>query len=851
MVMSGFAALGYQIVWTQQASLWLGHESAAVLAVVAAFFGGVGIGALLLGGPIRRSARPGRWYAASEVVMAGWSVALALMLDHLTPLMLSLIGPEPTPGWHWCVAFAGTLVLLLPATMAMGATLPAMEAVLGGQPDGGRDIATLYAANTLGAMFGVVAAAFLLVPAIGLMLTAGLCASLNLASAALALRLPDPLPPADVLDAVRTRGSSPLAALAVTGLLGIGYEVVAVRVLSQITENTVYTFALVLAVYLGGTAAGAAIFGRLVISRFARYVPWDRIFLATALACVAGGAGLWLAPVVSDFLAHRVGPGIGAALTIEAALAALAFLLPCLSMGALFSFLASTARGAGHDLGRVVAVNTLGAAAAPVVFGVLLAGMVSPGRAIVMLVAGYLLLATRTRWRAPITWVAVAGAAALWVHAPSLIAVDLPPGGRVLASFDGPLASVTVLEDAMGVATLRINNRQQEGSSATLVGDARQGILPILLHPDPHSALFLGLGTGVTAGMAARDPGLRVLAVELLPEVISASGHFTRLLAERFPGAGPEVIHADARRYVRSADARFDVIVSDNFHPARSGSAALYTVEHFAAVRGRLAPGGLFCQWLPLHQMDRDTLRSIVASFVAVYPRAWLMLATNSLETPVLGLVSNRDGEPLDLARARARMAGVRLPGGPGAFGIADEFALLGGFIGGPTALARFSQGAPRNTDDRPLVAYRAPSATYAPENAPVDRLLGLLSELRIEPGELLGEAGTEGGSVATATRLRRYWQARDRFLHAGRGIEPTADARAMLERVREPLLDVVRLSADFRPAYDPLLRLAAGLANQDVAAAVALLQELRESSPARPEAAALLAQLQRGALQR
>jgi spermidine synthase len=349
--------------------------------------------------------------------------------------------------------------------------------------------------------------------------------------------------------------------------------------------------------------------------------------------------------------------------------------------------------------------------------------------------------------------------------------------------------------------------------------------------------------------MAARDPGLRVLAVELLPEVISASGHFTRLLAERFPGGGPEVIHADARRYVRSADARFDVIVSDNFHPARSGSAALYTVEHFTAVRGRLAPGGLFCQWLPLHQMDRDTLRSIAASFVAVYPRAWLMLATNSLETPVLGLVSNRDGEPLDLKRARARLAGARVPGGPGAFGIADELALFGGFVAGPKALAAFSQDAPRNTDDRPLVAYRAPAATYAPESAPADRLFRLLAELRVEPGELFGEARTDGGLVATAARLTRYWQARDRFLHAGRGVEPVADAHAMLERVREPLLDVLRLSADFRPAYDPLLRLAAALANQDVAASASLLEALREASPARPEAAELLAELRQGGL--
>ncbi len=87
---------------------------------------------------------------------------------------------------------------------------------------------------------------------------------------------------------------------------------------------------------------------------------------------------------------------------------------------------------------------------------------------------------------------------------------------------------VSVIDDARGVATLHINNRQQEGSSATLLADARQGLLPILLHPAPHRALFLGLGTGVTARSAAEDLNLRVDAVELLPEVIAASARLRR-----------------------------------------------------------------------------------------------------------------------------------------------------------------------------------------------------------------------------------------------------------------------------------------------------------------------------------
>src|ERR1041385_4258376 len=77
---------------------------------------------------------------------------------------------------------------------------------------------------------------------------------------------------------------------------------------------------------------------------------------------------------------------------------------------------------------------------------------------------------------------------------------------------------------------------------------------------------------------------------------------------------------ADARRFVRATAAQYDVIVADLFHPARDGAGSLYTLEHFSAIRRRLAPGGLFCQWLPLHQLDEHMLRVIIRTFLEVFP---------------------------------------------------------------------------------------------------------------------------------------------------------------------------------------------------------------------------------------
>jgi len=846
MAASGFAGLGYQIVWTQQCALWLGHESAAVLAVVAAFFGGLAVGALVFGPRIHRSRHPWRWYAACEATMAIWSVSLALLLAPVSNGLLDLTGIQPSPAWQWAVAFFGTFFVLLPATAAMGATLPAMERVTAHLGRAGGSVAGLYACNTLGAVVGVLAAAFWLVPAFGLARTAGVCAVLNVLCAAAAFVLwSNELDAADASRASPSgpREHGPLLRLSITGLLGIGYEVLVVRVLSQVAEDTVYTFAILLAVYLVGTALGAAAYQRRDADGHSPVQLRDRLLCLQAATCLLGTGALWVAEDVRHFVSAALGPGMASALSAEAALALIAFLPPTMVMGALFSHLCIEARSAGHSLGRALGVNTLGAAAAPLLFGVLLAPALGPKNALVLLGAAYLAMTLPRMSSTLAFWMAAGAALAVAAFAPALAFIDVPEGGRVLSYRDGAAASVSVVEDAAGVVRLRINNRQQEGSSATLHADARQALIPLLLHPAPRRVLFLGLGTGVTASAAAKDPTLQVDAVELLPEVIAASAHFTGSSEGAPPEDRPRVMAADARRFARTSPDRYDVIVADNYHPARSGTGSLYTVEHFQAVRGLLTAQGVFCQWLPLHQLDLDSLRSIVQSFIAANPHGWATLATNSLQTPVLGLVARKDAEGFDGAGLVRRLAATRLPQRLADFGIADEFGLLGGFVAGPSALSRFAGNAPPNTDDRPVVSYRAPRITYVPDSLPQDRLLALLHELALEPAELVGP----GADAAWSRRLAAYWLARDRFLEAGRGVQPSGDVRRMLSQVREPLLAALRTSPDFRPAYDPLMQMAVALARSDSAEALSLLTQLAQVQPARPEAAQALAALRAG----
>ncbi len=842
MAASGFAGLGYQIVWTQQCALWLGHESAAVLAVIAAFFGGLAVGAFAFGPRIEKSRRPAWWYAGCELVIASWSLVLVLAMSPFSTWMLGLTGVEPTPIWQWAVAFCGTFFLLLPATAAMGATLPAMERMTAQLRSGGRSIAPLYASNTFGAVIGVLATAFWLIPELGLARTAGICIRLNVLCCVVSLALfqgtSQSSPNRVSRDLPAARGV--LSRLALTGLLGIGYEVLVVRVLSQVEEDTVYTFAMLLAVYLVGSAAGAAAYQRWLAK--ARDVGrlGDRLLYTLAAACFVGTASLWAAEHVKAMALQAFGASMTAAIAAEAAVALVAFGPATVVMGAVFSHLSACASAGGVTFGRALGVNTMGAAAAPLVFGVLAFSTLGPKFALILIGLGYLALTPWRRWQTPVVWVPAAAALGLSLWAPPLAFIDVPDGGHVVSYEEGVMAAVSVVEDADGVARLRIDNRQQEGTSATLRVDGRQALLPVFLHPAPRRALFLGLGTGVTASSAAEVPTLQVDAVELLPEVIAASVLFTHALSDGAPNPRLHLVAADARRYVRASDRRYDVIVSDNFHPARSGSGSLYTVEHFEAVRGRLDAGGIFCQWLPLHQLDLETLRSIVQSFVSVYPDGWAMLASNSLETPVLGLVGRGDAGRFDVSALREHLASVVLPERLANIGIEDEFALLGSFVAGPKALKRFAGNAAANTDDHPVVAYRAPRITYTPDSLPRDRLIALLRELSIEPDELVAASP----ETELPRRLTAYWAARDRFIESGRAVRPSSDVQEMLAQVREPLLTVLRISPDFRPAYDPLIRMATMLAQTDAPGARALLTELARAQPARSEATLALSRI-------
>lgn len=819
----------------------LGHEMPAVLAVVGSFMGGMALGSAILDRHIRRSRNPALWYGGLEIVIGLWGLASLFFIPWLNEAARHLIGLSPSPWRQWLASLIPPGLLLLPATAAMGATFPAMERFLSTLTAQHRCVGGVYAANTMGAVTGVMATTFLMAPALGYRASVGSLAMVNLLCGLGALLWAGKVRTENLRTetAPSARGVARVGwrvAVFVTGFLGIGYEVLGVRVLAQVLENTVYSYASVLAVYLLGTTAGAAWY-----QRWGRHM--ERVKLETgvmaglSLSCALGMRLIAAAPAFHAWLRAAWGGGSWGGISAEMGVAVLIFGLPTLCMGALFSHLLQEMQQQVGSVGRGFALNTLGGGLAGAVFGVALLPWLGARWAMGLVALSYLPLIPRgPNWRW-ILWVSTIALVVLWPPW-QLRIVEVPKGGKVIEYREGVMATVAVVEDAAGDRVLKVDNRFQMGGTAAAKAEYRHAHVPLLMHPEPRQALFLGLGTGITMGAALVHPGLHSDGVELVPEVLEVIPAFKSFNGSLATRSNVTLHSADARRFVRGKGLRYDVIVADLFHPARDGAGALYTLEHFQAVRSRLAPGGLFCQWLPLHQMDEDMLRTVVATFLAVFPEAQAWLLRLSVEAPVLGLVGFDQPKRFEPGWVERRLNDAGLKEALITLGLADSLRFLGGLLADAAALKAFAGNAPLNTDNHPRVIYGAPAFVYQRRTTSYDRLLALVEA--VSPGREAMVAALVAGDAAWRGGLLDYMTSRDVYL---RGL--VADTEGKKAEAIEAYLESARLSGDFTAGYAQCLTIASILAREDPAPARALLRRLMAAQPSRTVAAEMLRRLE------
>jgi spermidine synthase len=837
---SGAAGLGYEVVWTRWLSLGLGHEMPSMLAVVAAFFGGISIGAWTLDAKIRQSDKPSHWYAACEACIGLWgvsSIVWAPYLNRWTPLW---IGVDPSPMRHWLVAFLAPLLALLPATMAMGASFPAYERLVARAHGSAKMVASLYAANTFGAIVGVFLTTTWLIELVGYAWTLSILAVLNLACAGGVLLL-RPLedktrepPAAPFSDAPSPRALD--RSIWLSGFLGIGYQVLCVAVLARATENTVYSFAGALAVFLLGTAMGAAIYHHYG-ERFT-FGSGLRLALPTLGLTTAGSiAVLSQGRELHDYLQSLHSGDIAGVLRSELALAGLVMLVPAAAMGFLFSHLLQTARASASGLGRSLGINTLGSAMAPFAFGVVLLPSMGAKWALLIIAAAYF------AWMFVIVSpgrreYVLLGAAfvLLFVLPDDLLLIASEERSQIVAAREGLMGTVSVYQtSAEGDRQLRVNNRFIMGGTGRGFLERRMGLMPLLLHGHPKRALFLGVGAGATLGQAARYPLLEVSAAELLQDVVDVLPEFRSI----DPVSNVPIHVADARRFVRATDRLYDVVVADLFHPARDGAGLLYTLDHYETIRTKLSAGGVFVQWLPLYQMSVETFRTIVRSFVEAFPHASAYLGHFNVDSPVIGLLGSIEPRSYDMDWYRATLPKDRsVHSALEQLALTQEIDLFGSLLADDDTLRKFSADAARNTDDRPSLVFTAPRFLYDRTAKRYGVLRQLLESWT--PTAALVTRALELEDAASAERIARFARARDLYLlsHISR-FEPKSPGEPL-----DLLLKSAGESPDFRTAYVYAVQVAIDVHPHDPVTSRGILERLQEVVPGDPRASEVLRKL-------
>lgn len=731
---SGVAALVVETTWLRWFRLLFGATAPAASATLVAFFAGHALGAAWAGRRAARWRAPLRVYGTLELCAALGALAVPLLLALGERVASASYDPlRQHPVLLVGVRLAIALGASLPAAAASGATLPAIGAAAMRRVHAlGTRGSALYAWNTAGAALGAAAAAFVLPDWIGVRATYGVAIGLQLAVGAVAwaLAAANPLPLEDgeapVQAGRRERqgddSAGPWALIglaALSGATALAGQVLLVESFAQVLDQSVYAFGAVLVVVLAALATGAALASWLA----RRGAP-----AGSVLRIGLGGAALaWLAfPGVFHALTGGLAYvktdlpwplSLAAPLGLAAASAGAPLLFSALILPATFA-LAARREGThpGAQLGRLAAANTVGAVAGALaapwlllpgfgLFGAFAVLAALPG--VACLVAG----PGRVRRGA-----LVAGAAALllWQANPfRLVPVRLEAGERLVDLNTTPAGVVAVVQRPDG-RLIRTDNHYALGGTADERHELRQGHLPLLLRPGARHVAYVGTATGITAAAALEHPVEAIDLVEIVPAVSRAARrYFAR--ANRGVESDPRtvVVNDDARNFLRATRERFDVIVADLFVPWRSGTGSLYTLEHFEAVRARLRPDGVFCQWLPLYQLSRDEFEIAVRTFLEVFPHAGLFRGDFYGRFPIVALVgfAGRPPRAADVSAAVERLAAT---GEPDRW-LTDPAGFWSLYVGGLARLGPSLAGVPLNTDDRPRIEYLAARGHAAP----------------------------------------------------------------------------------------------------------------------------------------
>ena len=763
---SGFACLIYQILWMRQISVLLGNTSHAAALTLAVFFGGLSLGGWYWGKRCQKNTSPLRTYVWLELGIAAAGIVLLIapvLVPHIYPMLYG------NGGTLTAFKFVSTLLMVFPASFLMGGTLPLLgQAVIRRRRAFGSLTARMYAVNTMGAACGAFVTAFLLIEWLGLRMTCVTAMGASIAAALLALGFSRKTCFHNVADALEQnepqRGNKARTAVAeeteisrplivslafVSGFNLLALEVAWTRMLAQLHENSVYSFATVLIVVLVCLSLGAWLASRLARSK----MPAAQVLL---WLFALGGTALAVTPLISTNLTEgmKMLATDYTFATYVLRLFATGFAtigLACLPLGAVFPYLMKGEEKfithAGKSIGTLSAINTIGAILGSLAAGFLLLEWLGMWHTIQVISAIYLLVAVLTPAGGnAITYSAKIASGIMIV----LLFTRLDPSrlpepsntdstgedGTLVEKWEGSDCTVAVIEKPGNRLSIKINSNYGLGSTDAYAPQIFQARIPLLAFPATESVFFLGMGTGITAGEALNRVDFKhvekVVASELSANVVAASKKYftgsrtdgSDLTNGLYQDSRASVVIGDGRNQLLANREKYSMINADLFLPYRRGTGNLYSLEHFQIVRERLNPGGVFVQWLPLYQMSEREFGVIAHTMLSVFPQVSLWRGNFQPGAEIAALVGHADLTPIPACTLDAghdkrlavegathlNMQELMLP-------INEQTILL--FYGGNlTRAADLFEKYPLNTDDRPVIEFGTPRSLHQPAGA-------------------------------------------------------------------------------------------------------------------------------------
>lgn len=622
--LSGAAALAMETTWLRRLALAGGSTGLATTLTLSVYMGALGVGALAAARVPHRGART---YAHLEVFAAGWVVTAPLWLSTAAELLPT----APTPR----IVLLALALLGVPG-LVHGATLPVLADTV---PRSG--LARLYALNTTGAIAGTLLWPFVVWPVAGIRGGEWAAAALAVTAAAIVFHHSHTAPPPRRHQAAPLH-IAPLVVVAVSGGAALAVEVCATRVGAMLVGGSVHAFALMLAAFLAGIAAGSELEERhrparsehiliaLGIAILAFTASWRALPHAVALVFATGGEAAWLPGTVLVF-ALVLAP---VPLLSGAAMSAAFRHASAAATTATSAALASNTLGSvlGAAVAGLIAIPALGLWGTPIAAAVIcltMGGALSQSRGRVFALMATALTLLVPRWDPALYAVGlglrVSEFADLSPRAVERFAHD---GWELVDYTDGVTTSVAVGRSTRsGNLWLSLNGKVDASTGRDMATQELSGELPVriaqALHPDP-SAVVVGLASGVTASRTLEAGAQRVTVLEIEPAVVDAAHHFEQANHGVLKDPRTTVEVADARAWLAREDSLHHVIISEPSNPWLTGVSNLFTREYWALSRRRLHPDGVFCQWIQLYALPPDAFRGLVRTFLDVYPSAWL-----------------------------------------------------------------------------------------------------------------------------------------------------------------------------------------------------------------------------------